>query len=66
MKQLAIKIDDEHFTYLDSITIEEKNYVAYMDENTIYVSEYLIDEGQVTFKDINDELYKRILKELAL
>ncbi len=66
MKQFDIKIDEEHFSYLDSIVLNDKNYVAYMGNDSIFVSEYTIDNGQIIFKDIDDEQYEKVIKELSL
>lgn len=66
MNLLSISFDSKKFTYVDSITLDGKNYVAYMDDENVYISEYTLDNGDITFYDVDDDTYNRIIKDLAL
>lgn len=66
MDLFNITFDNKKFTYIDSITINGKNYVAYMDDDNVYISEFVIDNGDITFLDVNDLTYDMVLKELNL
>ena len=66
MDLFNITFDNKNFTYIDSITIDNKNYVAYMDEDNVYISEYIIEKGDITFLDVTDATYDIVLKELNL
>lgn len=56
----------EEFTYVDSINYKGKNYVAYMDEENLYISEYTIEGEELILDDISDELYETLLKEMKI
>ncbi len=58
--------NNEEFTYVDSISYNGKNYVAYMDDTNLYVSEYTINGEELTLDDVSDELYETLLKEMNL
>ncbi len=66
MDLFNITINNKKFTYIDSITINNKNYVAYMDDDNVYISEYVMENGDITFLDVTDAIYDRVLKELNL
>lgn len=66
MDLFNITINNKKFTYIDSITIDTKNYVAYMDDDNVYISEYVMENGDITFLDVTDAIYDRVLKELNL
>lgn len=61
-----IIIDNKKFAYIDSITINKRNYVAFMDEENVFVNEYKIIDGNITFNDIDDRTYAIVIKELDL
>lgn len=66
MDLFDIKIDNKNFNYIDSIKINEKNYVAFSDDDNIYVSEYKIIDGDIIFDDVDDLTYDKVLKELGI
>lgn len=61
-----IVIDNKKFTYVDSVTINKRNYVAFMDDDNVFISEYHIVNGDITFEDVDDETYDMVIKELKL
>lgn len=65
MDLLTIEINNQKYTYLDSINLENKEYVAYMDEANVYVSE-CIKTDELFFKDVSDEVYKKVIEALDL
>lgn len=66
MDLFNITFNNKKFTYIDSITLDGKNYVAYMDDDNVYISEYTLKNGDITFFDVSDAIYDHILKELNL
>lgn len=66
MDLFDIKIDNKKFSYIDSIKIDNKNYVAFSDDDNIYVSEYKIIDGDIIFDDVDDLTYDKVLKELGI
>lgn len=65
MDLLTIKINNQKYTYLDSINLENKEYVVYMDNENVYVSE-CVKEKELFFKDVSDAIYKKVIEELHL
>lgn len=65
MDLLTIEINNQKYTYLDSINLENKEYVAYMDEKNVYVSE-CIKTDELFFKDVSDEVYRKVIEALQL
>lgn len=65
MDLLTIKINHQKYIYLDSIHLENKKYVTYMDDTNVYVSE-CINNGEIFFKDVSDEVYKKVIEVLHL
>lgn len=66
MNLFNISFDNKKFTYIDSIVIDNKDYVAYMDGDNIYVSEYVLENRNITFLDVTDATYDMVLRELNL
>lgn len=66
MDLLNIVIDNKKYTYVDAIILDNKNYVAYMDKECIYVSEYKVIDGEMIFDDVSDAIYKRVISEMKL
>lgn len=65
MNLFTIEIENKEYIYIDSIIMNDKKYVAYMDEKNVYVSR---SEGIETlmFKSISDEEYKKVIEALQL
>lgn len=66
MDILNIVIDDLNYTYVDSINLDEKNYVVYTDGKTTYISEYKITNNNLELFDINDEIFNKVKEVLNL
>ncbi len=65
MDLLAIKMNNQKCIYLDSVHLENKEYVAYMDEENVYVSE-CVKDGELFFKDVSDDVYKKVIEVLDI
>lgn len=65
MDLFTIEINNQKYTYLDSVCLENKEYVVYMDEENVYVSESL-NQGKLFFQDVSDEIYKKVIEVLGL
>ena len=61
-----IYIDGIEYEYVNNIIYKGKNYVAYMDNDTIYISEYKMVDGEVVFYDITDELFDEVKGVMVL
>ncbi len=61
-----IYIDGIEYEYVNNILYKGKTYVAYMDEDKIYISEYSIHDGNVIFSDITDELFDEVKEVMVL
>ena len=48
-----IKIDNKSYNLIDSVCIDNKNYMAYEDEEKIYISQYIVENNQI-------KLYKNL------
>ena len=56
MKLFEIKIDDKSYDLIDTIKLNDKNYVAYKDsENNIYISEFINKNNSISFLEIDEE-----------
>ncbi len=58
--------DNKKYTYIDTIQYNDKNYVAYMDDDNVYISEYTMDKDGFILDDISDELYEILIREMKL
>lgn len=66
MDLFNIIIDNKKFIYIDSITINKRNYVAFMNDENVFVNEYKITDRNITFNDIDEQTYEMVIKELDL
>ncbi len=66
MDLFNIIIDNKKYNYIDSISLKNKNYVAFTDDENIYVSEYFLIAGDIVFKNVDDATYDMVIKELNL
>lgn len=65
MNPLDIIIDNKHYSYVGDTKYNNKNYIAFSDENYIYIKEFCFDNGFI-FYDIDDELYNIIRKKMNI
>lgn len=66
MKLFEIKIGDKSYEFVNSITYNGKNYVAYQDNEQIYISEFIINEENISFSPIDDQTFEEVKKAMAL
>jgi hypothetical protein len=66
MKLFEIKIGDKSYEFVNSITYNGKNYVAYQDDEKIYISEFIINEDKVSFQEIDEQTFEEVKKAMAL
>lgn len=66
MFNLDIIIDNEKYSYVDSITINNKNYVAYTDGEITSISEYILKDDNVEFIALNDEEFNMVKEAMKL
>lgn len=66
MKLFEIKIDGKTYEFINSITYNGKNYVAYQDNDTIYINEFVINEKDINFLDIDPQTFEEVKKAMAL
>ena len=61
-----INIDGKNYEFLNSTTIDNKSYVAFFDEDTIYIKEYTFLNDNIIFNDIDDATYEIVRKEFNI
>jgi hypothetical protein len=62
-----IVIDGKIYEFIDRCTIDNKNYVVFEDDDSVYVCEYVVNEnGEVSFLVIDDALEDKVLETLGL
>ena len=61
MKLFEIIIDNIKYDFIDSIKLDNKDYVAYKDsDNNIYISEYVIENDKINFKEIDEFTIEKV------
>ncbi|MBQ7239966.1 MAG: DUF1292 domain-containing protein [Bacilli bacterium] len=61
MKLFEIKIDDKSYDFIDTIKLNDKNYVAYKDsQNNIYISEFINKNNSISFLEIDEETINKV------
>ncbi|MCR4581587.1 MAG: hypothetical protein K5666_03660 [Bacilli bacterium] len=66
MKLFEIKIGDKSYEFINSIHYNGKNYVAYKDKKTIYINEFIINEKDINFLEIDEQTFEDVKKAMAL
>jgi hypothetical protein len=67
MKLFEIIIDNIKYDFIDSIKINDKNYVAYKDfNNNIYISEYVYDNGSINFLEVDEETINKVREAMSI
>ncbi len=61
-----IIIDGKNYDYIDSINYENENYVAYSDEDSIYISKYTMHDEEIEFMDIDEDTFNKIREVMQL
>lgn len=61
-----IKIDNKSYNLIDSVCIDNKNYMAYEDEEKIYISEYIVENNQIKLLTITEKELERVKMEMNL
>lgn len=60
MNPFDIKIDNKVYEFIDSIILDGKYYVAFMDDEYTYIKEYKFNKDNIELYDINDETSKKV------
>ena len=63
---LTINIHGKDYDIIDDLVIDGKMYIAYEDENGIYVNAYTTDNDKINLLEITEEEKNRVIKELSL
>ena len=66
MKPLDIYVGGKKYEYVNNITIDDKNYIAFSDYNNIYIKEYMTYENNFEFFDIDDVTFKLVKEAMKL
>ena len=66
MKLFEIIIGNKTYEFVNSINYNGKDYVAYQDNDNIYISEFVINDNNVDFKDIDEDTLKEVKEALSL
>lgn len=52
---LDIVIDNQTFTYVNSVRIDDNSYIAYTDGTEVYISEFYYENDKIVIKKIDDD-----------
>ncbi len=63
---LDIVIDNKTFTYVNSVKIDDKSYIAYTDGVNIYISEFHYDNGKIIISEIDNKTFLEIKEAISL
>lgn len=66
MNTFEINIDGKKYEYITSKCIDGVNYLAYADEENIYVAKYSIVGKQIKLTPISEDTLSKIKGELGL
>lgn len=66
MNLLDITINGKKYTYVDNITIDGHNYIAYSDEEFITISEYTLINDELQLSEIDDETFNKVKEAMKL
>ena len=66
MKIFDINIDDKKYSFVDSIHLNGKNYIAYEDNDNIYIREYTIEEDELELLEVDDETLNVVKEAMGL
>lgn len=61
-----IIIDGVTYDLVTRTTIDGINYVVFEDEEGIYVCEYVVQNDEIFFKTISDEMEDKVLNTLGI
>lgn len=63
---LDIVIDGIKYTYVKSMKMFGKNYIAYSDNDSIYISEYEVVGNSISVKEIPDSDFIKVKESMGL
>jgi hypothetical protein len=66
MKLFDIIIGNKKYEFVNSIHLDGKNYVAYTDKKKIYISEFIIENDNVNFIEIDDNTFNKVKEAMSL
>lgn len=61
---MNITIDNKKYNLVNMVNYNNKNYIAYSDNNNTYISEIIFDNNKYMIKDIDDNLLNKIKEEM--
>lgn len=64
--QREININGKTYEYVNNIIYKGKTYVAYMDSDNVYISEYIMQGEKIIFKDVPKEVFEKIKEVMVL
>ena len=63
---IPIEINGKEYNVIDRITIDNKDYIAYEDEDNIYINAYTIENDKMDLLEITEEEKEKVMKEIGL
>ena len=67
MKLFEIMIDNIKYDFIDSIKLNNKNYVAYKDsEDNLYISEYVYIDGSINFLEVDESTINKVREAMSI
>ncbi len=63
---IPMEINGKEYNVIDRITIDNKDYIAYEDEDNIYINAYTIENDKMDLLEITEEEKEKVMKEIGL
>ena len=63
---IPITINGKDYNVVGNVEIDNKNYIAYEDEDNIYINAYTFEDDKLNLLEITDEEKDKVIKELDL
>ena len=60
MSPFDIVIDDKIYEFIDSVQLDGKYYVAFMDDDNTYIKEYILNNTGIELFDISDDVAQKV------
>ena len=63
---LTIEINGKKYNFVDKVNIDGKDYIAYEDENTVYINAYEMKDNNLIILEITEDEKQEVLGKLNI
>ena len=63
---IPIEINGKKYDVVDSVTLNNKDYIIYEDKDNIYVNAYTMEDDKINILEITEEEKEMVIKEIEL